>query len=170
MKSAILPSVPPGSSCAFCAVAGGAGQDDPVATAGREVVRIVAAIARAEDERDELRDGPAAVQMDERIHHLHDLLETTEMAGSQGRARTLEGAMFQVMLVASEMRVLAECAAPERAAEAQAGMRRMERCLYSVLDVLRSYSGVDPARLGGRHYMPGELDPHADLDQALAAE
>ena len=133
-----------------------------------EIAHELAALIKIRDRLDEdgkTRSSLRSLSLEHCQQIAWDKFETLEKMADQLQAKTLEGALFQVMLVNSEIGYINETNMTDF--EMRAIVRRLKRLLHSVAAVLEREAGIDRGTIGGGYYMTPELDPFAQLEAEL---
>lgn len=98
------------------------------------------------------------VRIDQRIRTLADRREDIEAQVSWMTPQSSSGAMFQLMLLNTDIDLFYEEENPRTRA-------RGRRLAYGILAFLAG-SGADPGRVGGTILMPSAMDPHRAVELA----
>lgn len=139
---------------------------DSVVEAGHRL----AAIIGAKDINEDLHSDAGAQErgrLETEARVLLDAQAAAEAEICQSRATSLEGAMAQIVMAHEAAAAIADLAERHHEDYAAKSMRRISRCLYSVLDVVAKAAGVDPVAIAGNYYMPDSHNPFDVVDVAL---
>lgn len=97
---------------------------------------------------------------------LYDLIESLEGEVTLARTRSAVGAISQLMIAYTEIKcheAREDCRLPDET------LRRIERCLFSVVRYLEMVAGESAEDLGGFYYMPQRLDPFEQIEAGFRA-
>jgi hypothetical protein len=127
----------------------------PVEPLAREMGRLV--------ERHYTREGAHSDDPEEQVRRERDLAELQDRidaiadAASSVEAASLAGAMFQIMIAFTHVDIRANSDMSKYQHEKM--LRRIDRCLYSVRNVLEPLAGVSAEQIGSRYWMADYTDP-----------
>jgi hypothetical protein len=142
----------------------------PVAALAREAGILIAAHRRNDGRLLTLRPGTERCALEMADEAVMDRLAALEELAARTRARSLEGAMFQLVLAKTEVESLESLADHRQAAEAGALVGRVNGLLHSAVAAIEDATGTRREAFAGDWHLRRELDPHAAVAEALAGE
>ena len=142
----------------------------PVAALAREAGTLIAAHRRNDDRLLALRPGSERVALDMADQAVTDRLAALEELAARTRARSLEGALFQLLLTQIGADGLRDLACFRQADEAEGHIGRVRGLLHSAVAALEDACGTPREAFAGEWYMRREFDPHAAVAEALVGE
>lgn len=142
---------------------------DPIAEAGRSIVRLIEALDANETMQSQEGSLGEKVLLCRDHDALNDRLFIIEAVIATGKATTLVGAMAQVLIAMGDADCINSYVEDAKdARECNKLLRRITSALYSVLDVLSEASGVPYTEVGGEYYANPRFNPHSTVQKAMA--
>jgi hypothetical protein len=142
----------------------------PVAAMGREVEALWTAFLANDRRVVKLKEGQEHDRLEMENEHIVDRRDALEELAACTPARSLVGAMFQLMLARSAADAMGSYVEGRWSKEGLHYSRQIEACLYSVLRLLEEMSGTPAEEVGARHYMSRTFDPYSMLATALTRQ
>ncbi len=142
----------------------------PVAAIAREAGALIAGHRRNDERALGMAAGAARTAAGMADRAVMDRVSALEELAARTRARSLEGALFQLVLAKADADDLRDCAAVSMADDAEAAIGRVHGLLHSAMSALEDVCGVRREAFVGEWYMRREYDPHAAVTEALAGE
>ncbi|MFM2149838.1 MAG: hypothetical protein RLZZ187_2144 [Pseudomonadota bacterium] len=137
----------------------------PMADLARQATALWDALARADQGRRAAVTASEEMRLEREERALYDALWGLEGQASHAQARSIEGAMFAILLARAEFGMLEASDCDDF--ETTERNRRVVRLLYSALRALEAVSGTPAEEVGAAHYMCRELDPFVMTATAL---
>jgi Tfp pilus assembly protein PilX len=135
----------------------------PVARLGAETQAITDTITRLQAES---HNAPAHARsaLRDRERDLNERLDALTAAAAYEVATSLDGALFQLML----MRSLADGLNGQDDDEAERTMRQIDSLAYAIARTFEAH-GADREQVNGEYYMSRRFDPHSVVETQSAA-
>jgi len=112
--------------------------------------------------RNQSSDQARDVHAEEEISHLFDMVLTTKDNLANFRARSVEGAILQILAAVETVSCLIDSEYDERLTDK--AQKRFMRLVYSAVPVLCDHLKLDLNSLGAEHFMSTNLDPWLPSD------